>query len=469
MKNIKNIIPFIASLALANLAGGAEKLTIEPAHALPDYDKLNLATGTSERWLVHTVASGDFNEDARMDVVVMTHDIANNGVSVFLQESNGTFVNKIEYLLPFEGPTWDFIVADFNEDGHLDVVNDDLGNDLLILAGKGDGTFEQARYLGLSAPGFPVAADLNGDHHLDLVAGTLDGTVGVFIGAGNATFSLKRTLDTQIVAYHPRKGQIMVGDLNRDGKPDVAVAAGNDAGVGNLDVFLGNGDGTFQEAIRTPNVATWKGALGDFNGDGILDFVGDRYSPKQLEIWLGQGDGHFIKGKVYSLSVYTDTPDAVKVGDLNNDGVLDVVVSGEANGAIAAPLSIFLGRGDGTFAARQSFTQIDNWLIYNSGPQLVDFNGDGLLDIINVSAFPPSGQPPAFTVALNKGVKLDPNLGFLLKVQNSTPNTTGPVVLEASTNLVDWIPLATNSPAATWPMVDTRAGLQQRYYRTRRP
>ena len=78
----------------------------------------------------------------------------------------------------------------------------------------------------------------------------------------------------------------MIGDLNGDGKPDIAVASVPDINTdtGNLDVFLGNGDGTFHEVIRTPNVAVLWGALGDFNSDGVLDFAGDRRSPKQLEI-----------------------------------------------------------------------------------------------------------------------------------------------------------------------------------------
>src|SRR5262249_18004413 len=148
-------------------------------------------------------------------------------------------------------------------------------------------------------------------------------------------------------------------DLNGDGKPDVAVASVPDISTdtGNLDVFLGNGDGTFRDVIRTPNVACLWGALGDFNGDGILDFAGDRRSPKHLEIWLGKGDGHFTKSKAYAPSL--NVPVGIKVADLNSDGILDVVVSGESSGTVfQAPLSIFLGNGNGTLQAAKSFSPV---------------------------------------------------------------------------------------------------------------
>lgn len=261
----------------------------------------------------------------------------------------------------------------------------------------------------------------------------------------------------------------MVGDLNRDGKPDVAVASvqDNSSQTGNLDVFLGNGEGTFQGVISTPNVAVWRGALGDLNGDGVLDFVGDRYAPEQVEIWLGQGDGRFTKGATYSMNGYY--PDVVQVGDLNGDSILDLVVPAElTDGTPAAPLSIFLGKGDGTFQSGREFTPLTGGLVFNFGPRLRDFNEDGLLDIVSVAGYT-TEQPHDLAVALNQGVKRDPNLGFLLKMQNSISTPAGSAVLEASSNLMDWMALATNAtPTGLWSIVDTNAGLQQRYYRTRR-
>src|SRR5262249_47609671 len=145
---------------------------------------------------------------------------------VYLQDASGAFVEKSEYPLPnLDFRTWVFEAADFNGDGHLDIIMDDPGNDLVLMLGNGDGTFKPATFLGLGASGFFAVADLNADKHLDLVAGNLDGTVGVFTGAGDGTFTLKATLASYVIPYFPPRGHIMIGDLNGDGKPDIAVAS----------------------------------------------------------------------------------------------------------------------------------------------------------------------------------------------------------------------------------------------------
>lgn len=407
------------SLAPEHFAGAPDLLHLEPARALPEYTKLSLAT-------------------------------------------------KSEFMLPNTGLTWTSFSADFNGDDHLDLLWADIGNDLILALGHGDGTFEPPQFLELFAPAFPVAADFNGDGHLDLVSGSLAGAVDVFVGAGDGTFRHQVTLDTVIHAYQPRRGQLMVGDLNRDGKLDVAVASVQNiqTQTGELAVFLGNGDATFQEVIATAGVAAWRGALGDLDGDGTLDFAGDRYSPAVVEIWLGLGDGQFTKGTTYSMS--GQLPDVVQLGDLNGDAILDLMVSAELpSGAQATPLSILLGKGDGTFQPRQAFTPLTGGLVFNVGPRLCDFNGDRWPELVSVAGYA-SGEHHDLAVALGNEVKRDPSLGFLLQVDIAS-GTSGPLVLETSTNLMSWTAWATNAtPADLWPVVDTTPALQQRYYRTRR-
>src|SRR5262245_1551485 len=344
------------TLALENFQSHAEEtLQISPACGLPNYTKTSLAAeGTDARGFYPTFALGDFNEDGRMDTLVLVGGRAPDRfpyvVKVFLQSIDGTLTKKAEYELPVGNSILDFVTADFNEDGHLDLIADDLGIDLIILFGNGDGTFRDPHYMGLNAPGFPVALDINNDHHMDIIAGTLDGFVGVFLGKGDGAFQPGATLDSLVRAALPeRYGQILVGDLNNDGKVDLAVPSPLDSNteVGTLDVFLGNGDGTFKDPIRNENVAAWRGALADFNGDGILDYAGDRYAPEQVDIWIGQGDGHFTRSR--SLNLEGFSPQIMKAADLNSDGIPDLLVAAEGSFDFpAAALSIFLGKGDGT-------------------------------------------------------------------------------------------------------------------------
>jgi hypothetical protein len=458
------------TLLLLNSAGGEGRIEIEPAHPLPEYTKLKLVTDSAERPFWNDVALGDFNEDGRLDAVIQVGtppfpgDLPLSAV-VFLQNSDGTFTEERTYPLPNTSIGIRLYAGDFNEDGHLDILEDDSGNDMILMLGNGDGTFKDTTFIGLSAAGLFTVADLNGDHHLDLVAGNLDGTVGIFLGTGNGSFSLKSTLDTVVQPYWNGnlavRGQMLAGDVNGDKIQDVIVASlqENNIGRGNLDVFLGKGDGTFEEVIRTTKVATVFGTLGDFNGDGTLDFAGNLFSSAGVEIWLGKGNGNFFKGKIYPAN-----SGAVQVADLNQDGILDIMVAGD-NGTVYLPQSILLGNGDGTFRPRQLFTQADDYRAFSIGSHFLDFNGDGWLDIISIAQKSTVPHTSALTVALSCGVKRGPNSGFLLKVPLGAPD---PLVIEATMNFLDWTIIATNyASAQEWLFNDSQTGLGQRFYRTR--
>src|SRR5947207_5145204 len=93
--------------------------------------------------------------------------------TVYLQNADGSFRRQPEtYLLPTQMVPRDFVLAEFNGDGHLDLLFNDYSVDLILMLGKGDGTFQQPKNLGLNALAFPTVSDLNGDGHLDIVAAT---------------------------------------------------------------------------------------------------------------------------------------------------------------------------------------------------------------------------------------------------------------------------------------------------------
>jgi uncharacterized repeat protein (TIGR01451 family) len=166
---------------------------------------------------------------------------------------------------------------------------------------------------------------------------------------------------------------ITVGDFNGDGKPDIAVANGQNASL-----LLGNGDGTFQPAV---NYGTGNNpsaiAIGDFNADGKLDLAA--FEPASnggsgsVSILLGNGDGTFQPAKTLALGA---AGLFMAVADFNLDKKSDLAIGNSAN------LYIYIGNGDGTFqAAKQSSTFEPDC----RGLVAADFSGDSKPDLALIS------------------------------------------------------------------------------------
>ena len=120
----------------------------------------------------------------------------------------------------------------------------------------------------------------------------------------------------------------------------------------------------------------------------------------------------------------------------------DIVVASSTTDNKPAPLAIFLGKGDGTFQSRLLHDRLPGTGQSAFAPKLVNLNGDGALDIVAV-ATTSDWITNSFVVDLNQGSNPDTALGFQLTVQNAANRS---VILEGSTNLQVWIPIATNTP-----------------------
>ena len=198
--------------------------------------------------------------------------------------------------------------------------------------------------------------------------------VAVAPGHGEVTFSAPASYT---VGTNP--GNILTGDFNGDGIPDLAVANSGDGSVGDLgsvSLLLGKGDGTFRPAMNI-SAGPFPGIIlgGDFNGDGKFDLFiqGQPSNNATLVPWsllYGEGDGTFAAPSQIALSNYSPS---IVAGDFNDDKKLDLVfIDQDSN-----DLEEALGNGDGTFQSAQTLGS-------SGGANLLiaaDFSGDGKLDL----------------------------------------------------------------------------------------
>ena len=171
---------------------------------------------------------------------------------------------------------------------------------------------------------------------------------------------------------------VAVGDLNGDGTPDLVVVNASQNGGSSKDgvvgVLLGNGDGTFQNAVAydSGGIGTNSVAIGDVNGDGYLDVVVANIDSNSVSVLLGKGDGTFQAPVSYNAG---PEPYLYSLADLRSNGRLDIVVSNEPNPYV---VSVLLGNGDGTFQTPLGYSGCPQVFSLTIG----DVNGDRLPDLV---------------------------------------------------------------------------------------
>jgi uncharacterized protein (TIGR03437 family) len=347
------------------------------------------------------IALGDVNQDGIPDIVTSGGTTAGSGVTTLFGDGKGGFPSRRDYDLNgyYANGFGSVNLFDFDGDGIVDVV---LGNgspaflsynlnypSLTVLFGKGGGTFVGAPIVNSGADGFsvyaqPIAiADFDGDGIPDLAdASHVPESLTILKGAGDGNFATAfRYAFPDLLPV-----SLATGDFNHDGKQDVAALVLIPTGVssqGEVQIFLGNGDGTLQPptslALQAINPTIL--AAADLNGDGIPDLA--VAAQGGVWVWLGKGDGTFFAPAVYSIQSTALT--SLVIGDFNDDGRPDLAVANQS----AQNVAIFIGKGDGTFSAGNAIpVSVPAPSAGVSQPALgptvlvaADFNGDGVLDL----------------------------------------------------------------------------------------
>jgi hypothetical protein len=209
--------------------------------------------------------------------------------------------------------------------------------------------------------------DVDGDGHEDLVLLQEDGFVVLFLGRGDQTFAPPRKY-----AVGPTPRDVAIADLDGDQKKDLLVV-GHFANA--LTVLMGLGGGAFREAITYPlGNHSQQLRVTDLDADGHLDVVTKNAGSAGLfniTVLRGHGDGSFAAAEPYPT---TGVPRDLDIADIDSDGRVDILVSISNQNVV----DVFRGKGDGTLLAPTQLALSEDPLDL----QLLDVNGDSLVDLL---------------------------------------------------------------------------------------
>ena len=357
---------------------------------------------------VAAALTADYNKDGNPDIAVIQYD---GTLNVLLGNGSGSLAAPVPYSNPNVSSTEisQALVADMNHDGYPDIVAFDQGNNaILVYLNLKNGTFAAPIATSVTYNYGSVAAiaigDVNGDGIPDVVTlaanilGPTSSTVTVqsYLGTGNGNLtapgtSLTQTISLPVQVEFAGNLAITLGDLNKDGKLDVAVEmfeyTSSNTGQIVATVAPGNGDGSFgalnvtnpiSQSFTGPGFFFFMSSAGvqivDLNNDSNPDVAIDvnaTGSDGALIVALGDGNGGFTS-TVQTPNVAGSQQ--IVYADVNGDGIPDIVSS---NGL----LEIWIGKGDGTFTQQ---TNGDEYIVDGGSGQslaLADFNGDGNVDV----------------------------------------------------------------------------------------
>ncbi len=319
-----------------------------------------------------------FNRDRIPDVIVANREESGDALTTWRGAGDGTFTKHARIQLLGELVEGPLVVADLDGDGDNDAIANiqRSGTQVLqALINNGRGVFTRGRVVSVGGGTFAVGR-FDSDARADIVASTNAG-IAIHRQLGDGTFA------AGLVVHPPNGATVETGDVNGDGATDIVGMTNAGASV-----LLGNGDRTFRAEITVAapllgaasSISAFPHLIADVTGDSKADIIvpiddasSDAPTSDGIFVATGNGDGTFAA--LSNVGGPTSGPAAI--GDVNGDGLLDIAV---APGLNTQKVVLLLGNANGAFD-QVRFTSGDGPF----GVHVGDLNRDGRADVLTMS------------------------------------------------------------------------------------
>ena len=333
---------------------------------------------------VRDLTPGDVDRDGDLDLIAWNYGLNR----LYLNNGNGTFSDATASRMPGGlSDTRSLALGDVDGDGDLDLVaaNNDQQNRLYL--NDGTGTFIDATAMRLPVDNLRsralVLGDTDGDGDLDLVVGNIGQQSRLYLNNGTGTFLDATTLGMPVCNCVTTS--LVLCDMDVDGDLDLLLGnTGENLRGRQSRLYLNNGTGKFTDATATrmpvDRYPTRALAQGDVDGDGDLDLVVGN-TAQQSRLYLNDGYGTLTDATASRMPVGDHLTTSLALGDVDQDGDLDLVVGNSLLFAASAQSRLYLNNGTGTFADATA-SRIPTGDHFTTSLALGDVDGDGDLDLV---------------------------------------------------------------------------------------